>query len=104
MVSAYAYYQSRSILEGPNIVIDTPLNGSTASTSLISVRGSVNHANEITLDGRPIFIDLAGRFNEKLVLMNGYNIIELIAKDREGRVHRKTIELVYQEGGVMVSP
>lgn len=97
MLGFYAYYQSRSILEGPHIVVDTPGNGDTATTSLISVRGSVNHANEITLDGRPIFIDLAGHFNEKLVLMNGYNIIELIAKDREGRVERKTLELVYKE-------
>ena len=95
VVSFYAYYQSRSILEGPNIVIDTPENGSTATTSLISISGSVNHANEITLDGRPIFIDLEGHFDEKLVLMDGYNIIELIAKDREGRVERKTIEMVH---------
>lgn len=93
----YAYYQSRAIIEGPNIVIETPRAGITSTTSLISIIGVVKHAKEITLDGRPIFIDLSGRFNEKLVLMNGYNIIELVAKDKEGRIEKKTIELMYKE-------
>ena len=93
----YSYYQSRSIIEGPSITIETPGIGTTSTTSLISIVGVVKHAKEVTLDGRPIFIDLSGRFNEKLVLMDGYNIIELVAKDKEGRVEKKTIELMYQK-------
>jgi hypothetical protein len=95
VIVLYSYYQSRAILEGPTISIETPTAGMTATTSLMTVSGTVTHAKEITLDGRPIFIDLAGHFEEKLVLMDGYNIIELVAKDNEGRVERKTVELVY---------
>lgn len=97
VIAFYAYYQSRAISEGPRILIETPGMGITSTTSLITISGVVKHAKEITLDGRPIFIDLMGRFNEKLVLMDGYNIIELVAKDNEGRVEKKMIELVHQK-------
>lgn len=97
VIAFYAYYQSRAIIEGPNISVVAPQNGVTSTTSLILISGVVKHAKEITLDGRPIFVDLLGRFNEKLALMDGYNIIELVAKDNEGRVDKKTIELVYQK-------
>ncbi|OGZ08300.1 MAG: hypothetical protein A3D65_01030 [Candidatus Lloydbacteria bacterium RIFCSPHIGHO2_02_FULL_50_13] len=93
----YGYYQSRAIIAGPTIVVDMPKTGATATTSLVTVRGSVARATVITLQGRPIFIDLNGRFSEQLLLMDGYNIIELTAKDAEGRVERKVIELAYQK-------
>ncbi|MDO8520826.1 MAG: hypothetical protein Q7S52_01810 [bacterium] len=93
----YSYYQSRAIIAGPVITIETPETGVVATTSFIAVKGSVAHATVITLQGRPIFIDLKGQFSEQLLLMNGYNIIELTAKDNEGRMDRKTIELVYQK-------
>lgn len=96
-ITFYAYYQSRSVIEGPSITIRAPESGITSTTSFISILGSVKRAKEITLQGRPIFIDLTGQFSEQLLLMDGYNMIELSAKDTEGRVEKKTIELVYQK-------
>lgn len=92
----YGYYQSRAIIEGPSISIETPENGITSATSLVAVKGVAKHAKELTLDDRPIFIDLNGRFSEQLLLMDGYNIIELAAKDNKGHIERKKIELVYR--------
>ncbi|OGZ08431.1 MAG: hypothetical protein A3C93_01435 [Candidatus Lloydbacteria bacterium RIFCSPHIGHO2_02_FULL_54_17] len=94
----YSYLQSRAIIAGPKIIVDWPKSGSVATTSLVTVLGTIAHANEVTLQGRPIFIDLDGRFSEQLLLMEGYNIIELTAKDIEGRMDKKTIELVYGDG------
>lgn len=94
-IVAYAYFKSTAILEGPHITLTSPLSGMTATSSFIEVSGAVRHAKEITLDGRPIFIDLEGRFVEKLLLSNGYNIIELTARDVQGREERKTVEVVY---------
>jgi hypothetical protein len=48
------------------------------------------------LNGRPIFIDLEGRFFEKLLLSPGYNIIELTAKDTQGRAIEKHLEIMYE--------
>lgn len=91
----YAYYQSRSIIAGPLIALSEPENNTTSKTSLIMVRGVATHAKELTLQGRQIFIDLEGRFAEQLLLSPGYNIIELTARDAQGRQIIKDLELVY---------
>ncbi len=91
----YAYYQSRDIRVGPMITLFAPMDGLTSTSSLISVVGVAHNAKILTLDGRAIFVDLEGNFHEQLLLMDGYNIIELTAKDGEGRERRKIIEVVY---------
>lgn len=99
VIAFYSYYQSRAIIAGPVIEIIEPRGGVVATTSLLMVRGVARHANEVTLQGRPIFIDLEGRFTEQLLLMDGYNIIEFTAKDLDGRIERKTVELIHHNEG-----
>lgn len=94
-VLGYALYQARAIIAGPRIVVETPSPGAIATTSLVTVRGTIKNAKETTLDGRPIFVDLDGNFEEKLLLMEGYNTIELTAKDVSGRMERRVLELTY---------
>jgi hypothetical protein len=94
-IIGYAIYQSRAVREGPVITVSTPQNGATVTEPLIRVSGVATQAKELYLDGRGIFIDLKGHFNEELLLLPGYNIIELTAKDAGGRETRTTIELAY---------
>ncbi len=96
-IGIYAYYQSLAVIEGPQILVLGPENGITSTTSLILIHGSVRNAKETSLQGRPIFIDLEGRFAEQLLLAEGYNIIELMAKDAQGREIKRILELVYQK-------
>ena len=92
----YAYIQAQGILEGPDIILESPLS-QTSTTSLVEVSGYIKNARATTLDGRGIFIDTAGRFNEKLLLSEGYNIIVLTAEDAQGRMKRKTFEIIYKD-------
>lgn len=89
----YAYYQSRAIISGPQIAIVSPTHGMNSATAFILVHGTATNAKEITLQGRPILIDLEGRFFERLLLAPGYNIIMLTAKDAQGRSIEKRIEV-----------
>lgn len=91
----YAYYQSRAIIAGPTITLSTPEDGASVDSALVRVQGVAGHAKELTLDGRQIFIDLSGNFSEQLLLYPGYNIIELAAKDGEGREQKKTVGVVW---------
>ena len=91
----YAYFQSRAVLEGPQIDIVEPENNITSPTPLLLVRGVATHAKEITLQGRQILIDLDGNFAEYLLLSDGYNIIELTARDAQGKSIKKNLEIVY---------
>ncbi len=95
-IITYGLYQSRGILSGPLITITTPQNGETVFEPLIQVSGSAPRVKDLTLNGRSIFINMEGNFDERLLLLPGYNIIELTARDVGGKEARRTIELVYQ--------
>ena len=100
----YAYFQSRAIIAGPQLSIIEPQHGSSATSSLVTVRGIAIHAKEITIQGRPILIDLQGNFTEKLLLADGYNIIELTATDTQGRQIKKLLELTYHAPQHSITP
>ena len=92
----YAYLQSREFLRGPVIVIEGQKNGDVSTTSLVSLYGNAHNVSFMTLNGRQIFTDEQGRFEESLLLQNGYNIMTLAAKDRFGHSVEKRLELVYK--------
>ena len=100
----YAYFQSRAVIAGPQIDITEPQNGMTSTQALLLVHGKAVHAKELTLDGRPIFIDLEGNFAEQLLLAPGYNIIELTARDAQGRYIEKKLEIAYSPTTTIVTP
>ncbi len=91
----YAYYQARGIIAGPTITLTTPQDGEMITTPLVRVTGTAVNTKELTLDGRSIFVDLQGNFNEQLLLYAGYNIIEVVAKDADGREERKTVGVIW---------
>ena len=95
LIFLYGYRQSIAVLEGPAIEIREPLNGQSATTSLLRVLGTTKHVKELTLQGRTIYIDLEGRVDERLLLTPGYTIIELRAKDAQGREIRVVREVTY---------
>ncbi len=97
LIGLYAYEQSREYLKGPQIVILEPKNGVTVTESLIVVSGNAQNVAYITLNGDSIFVDSKGNFRQKLLLLSGYNILTINAKDKFGRKVEKTLELVYKE-------
>lgn len=95
-LSVYAYFQSREYVRGPVLAIEEPLNGSSSTTSLITLVGRAHNISFLTLNGRRIFTDEQGRFRESLLLPEGYSIMTLEAKDRFGHRAEKRLELVYR--------
>jgi len=81
---------------GTILTLNYPSNGITLTKSEIDVRGTIKNAAYATLDGRQIFIDENGKFNEKLLLSPGYNVLEIKLKDRFERVKTKKLELIYK--------
>ena len=92
---AYALFQSRNLIAGPQITVLSPSSG-TATTSLVHIYGRAEHISFITLNDREIFLNERGEFEEKLLLQKGYTILTLKARDKFGRQTRETIELVYK--------
>ena len=96
LLLAYLVFQARFLLQGPIIVLtDEPAN--VQEERVVMLSGSVKNITRLTLNGRQIFTNELGYFDEALVLENGYTIATLAATDRYGRETNVTRPFVYQQ-------
>ncbi len=98
-VVGYGIFNSRFIIQGPEITLealDEESNTIITEDKTLFLKGKVLHSSFISINGRPIFIDETGQFNEKLLLSNGVSIIDIYAKDKFGKEVRKKIDVLYQ--------
>ena len=97
VVAGYALFASNNFISGPEIIISEPATGSVISTSTVVIKGTALRIQEITLNGRPIFVDEGGNFSETVLLAKGYNVSLLSAKDKFNRTTEYKLELVYKD-------
>lgn len=92
----YAYARIESFARGPQIIVTFPSSGLTVFQPLLFIEGAVKRASHITLNGRQIYTSETKELKEKILLAEGYNIIELNASDRFGRITKKFLEIIYE--------
>ncbi|PKK39893.1 N-acetylmuramoyl-L-alanine amidase [Clostridiaceae bacterium JG1575] len=92
--SAYSFVLDQ---QAPMIALTAPKDQEKVTKRELVVRGTVTEANlqELTLNGATIAA-LAGRFEQRVVLIEGKNVITLSAKDRAGNEVKKTLEVHYE--------
>lgn len=90
---AYLGYQARFLIMGPHITL-LETGRSPTNEPVAALVGEAENITYLTLNGRPIFTDQHGVFNETLVLNQGYNLITIVARDRYGREQTITQEYV----------
>ena len=79
---------------GPQVtLIDEP--ASIQNSRVVKLRGSAKNITHISLNGRQIFTDKVGYFDEALVLENGYTIATIQVTDRYGRQESIVKQFVY---------
>ena len=96
IIFGYTAWQLRHIVGGPNLTITTPATGIVLTEPTLALAGYAKNIDWLYLNGRQIFTDQAGRFDETLLAAPGYNILTLIGKDKFGRMTTKILEVVYQ--------
>jgi hypothetical protein len=94
--SGYGLYKAKDFLAGPKITIEYPQNGQFLSRSYNKIKGKAANVSNIHINGRQVFADKDGKFEEGLLLAMGYNIIEVKATDKFEREIKKLIEVVYK--------
>jgi hypothetical protein len=92
----YTIFNSRFIVQGPEIHLDQTGDVIKTTDRTLFLTGKILHSSFITINGRPIFIDESGNFNEKLLLSSGVSIIDIYAKDKFGKEVRKKIDVLYE--------
>lgn len=96
-ICAYGLYEASGLLGGPKINIEYPKNGLTVRNKLITVSGTATNISFISINGRPIYINGAGRFTEQIILSNGYNSLYVEARDRIGKEKKEIIDIMLEE-------
>lgn len=97
VILTYSGFKFKNLIYGPDIVLYSPSDGSSLNSELINIKGRADRITQIYLNGRKIFTDQEGNFEEPLLLSNGYNFFELKAKDKFGREIVKKLQLVYDK-------
>ena len=95
IVVVYIRRNTYNLVQGPVLKIEEPRNGASYREPLINIMGTVKNSAFISINGRQVFVDQKNRINEKLLLLPGYNIIEIKTKDRFGKKSQKNIDVIY---------
>jgi len=98
-IFAYFYLQLQDVINGPNLHISTEWNGTMTTEQSITIAGTSNDIAGLAINGRQIFTDTKGNFVEDILLLDGYNVIEIKATDRLDRSKIERIEIVRQIRG-----
>ena len=72
-------------------------HGAAIPSNTLEITGIAKNAIDLTLDGREISIDQVGNFEETIALLPGYNIINIKAQDKFGKVDEKNYQLIYKQ-------
>jgi hypothetical protein len=96
-VVLYALFQARFLILGPRVNITSPQNGSSLPERAVTLTGTAKNVAYISLNGRQIFTDEEGYWEEKLLVSPGLSIMTVQARDRFGRETEKHIELVLNQ-------
>ncbi len=89
----YGLFEARRFLEGPVLSIDSPAPGA-ALSSIAHVRGMARNISFITLNGRQIYVDDEGVFDETLTPAKGYTVLTVEVRDRFGRTDRAALPVI----------
>ena len=93
VVVLYGLFEARKLLEGPEITIESPADGSATSTSAVTVVGTAQNIAFLTINDAPSYTDETGRFVYRFSPPAGYAIVTVAATDRFGRRASKSVSI-----------
>ena len=93
LIVGYSLFQARFLILGPRVSVATPTDGARAQNELVAIEGTARNAAWLSLNGRQIFTDEHGYWNEKLLVPQGLSIMTVTARDRFGREAEKEIRI-----------
>jgi len=102
IIVAYAFFGSHNLIFGVRIkdvnLGDMPAeSGIKVENGVLKITGNAVNATNLTINGREISINQDGNFNETITLLEGYNVMNITAKDKFGYVDEKNYKLILTE-------
>ncbi len=94
-VFGFSLFQFRKIIEGPDIVAINIEDGQVMHDDTYMLEAEIRNAAFIYLNGRQVFTNKESLLRERLILFEGYNLIELHVNDKFEREQVNTYRLMY---------
>lgn len=94
VIVGYTSFQFQDWWAGPTVQITSPQDGQTVAQPVVEITGTAQRIAFLSLNGRQIYTNPQGEFQEQLVLSPGYNIITVSAEDKFNRTTEKQLELL----------
>jgi hypothetical protein len=93
LILIYGLFEARRLIEGPQITIDSPQDGSATSSTAVVISGTAENIAFLTIDDKPAYTDEQGQFTDLLSLHPGVTILTVKATDRFGRSAEKSVSI-----------
>lgn len=97
IIVGYSAWRVKDVVKGPELVIYSPIDGASNRSDLVKITGKAERISQLFINGRKVFTDEEGNFNENYLLANGYNALEIKALDNLGREKIKKIQLFFNQ-------
>ncbi len=91
VILGYGAYEARRLVEGPEIIIDSPQDGIATSSVVVVVTGSAQNISFLTINDGVSYTDESGKFVYRFAPPPGYTTVVVAAVDRFGRRASKSI-------------
>lgn len=75
----YLLFQSTAIARSPKLEVATPQDDITTTAAIIEISGQTEKDATVSIDGQLISVDESGNFSYQIALVEGQNIVEIIA-------------------------
>ncbi len=95
-IIGYSIFQTKAISRGVTLNIPDLKDGEVSDSEILTLAGTAIHATHLSVNNKEIVIDEKNNFLEELVLSDGYNIITVEAKDKFGKITKKSFRVLYE--------
>ncbi len=93
LISGYGLFEARKLIDGPDIVIESPANNSATSTTAVTITGTAQNISFLTINDAPSYTDESGKFVYRFSPPAGYTVVTVAAVDRFGRRASKQVSI-----------
>jgi len=83
--AGYGLMEAWPLIAGPSLVIASPADNAPFPGGIVTIRGNVTHATQLTLDSAIVLHEENGNFSSILTFPHGGSILTFAATDRFGR-------------------
>ena len=94
-IVVFVFFNSRDLIFGVKIKNVNLQDNLKVSESVFEITGTAKNAVKLSLNGREISIDQKGNFDETIALLSGYNLVNIKAQDKFGKIDEKNYKLIY---------